>query len=99
MSTTEPTQFVCKCGKKYKTKNPYIKHVSACIPEHRKDTTTEEPSDNVQLNVHDDGSEKPRLNRHLAPDAEYLAQVDNDMKNDLQEFMKSGGKLPPHTPL
>ena len=21
------------------------------------------------------------------------------MKNDLQEFMKSGGKLPPHTPL
>ena len=99
MSTTEPTQFVCKCGKKYKTKNPYIKHVSACIPEHRKDTTTEEPSDNVQLNVHDDGSEKPRLNRHLAPDAEYLAQVDNDMKNDLQEFMKSGGKLPPHAPL
>ena len=99
MSTSESKLFVCKCGKKYKTKNPYIKHVSACIPEHRKDTTTEEQSDNVQLNVLDDGSEKPRLSRHLAPDAAYLAQVDNDMKNDLQEFMTSGGKLPPHEPL
>ena len=47
----------------------------------------------------DDAIETPRLSRHLAPDAEYLAQVDNDMRNDLQEFMNSGGKLPAHEPL
>jgi len=99
MSTSDSKQYVCKCGKTYKTQTPYIKHVSKCVPGPAKDTTTEEQSDNVQLNVVDDETQKPRLSRHLAPDAAYLAQVDNDMKNDLQEFMTSGGKLPPHEPL
>mgnify|MGYP005992174313 CR=1 FL=1 len=93
-TTSDSKQFVCKCGKTYKTQTPYIKHVSKCVP-----GPAEEQSDNVQINVQDDETEKPRLSRHLAPDAAYLAQVDNDMKNDLQEFMTSGGKLPPHEPL
>ena len=100
MSTSESKLFVCsKCGKKYKTQTAYIKHVSKCVQGPVENTTTEEQTDNVQLDVVDDEPAKPRLSRHLAPDAEYLAQVDNDMKNDLQEFMTSGGKLPPHEPL
>ena len=95
MSTTESTQFVCKCGKQYKTKSPYIKHVQKC---QFKQTDTEEQPDNIQINAtteeEDTEQEQPRIGRHLAPDAEYLAQVDNDMKNDLQDFMTSGGKLP-----
>jgi hypothetical protein len=96
MSTTESTQHICKCGKTYKTKSPYIKHVQKCqFKQH--DTNAEEQIDNIQINATDEEDteqEQPRLGRHLAPDAEYLAQVDNDMKNDLQDFMTSGGKLP-----
>lgn len=95
----ETTQFTCKCGKKYKTQTPYTKHVSKCTTE----STTDEQPCNVQFNIDntetETETEKPRLSKHLAPDAEYLAQVDNDMKNDLQEFMTSGGKISTHEPL
>jgi len=102
MSTTESTIHVCKCGKTYKTKSPYIKHVQKCqFNQTETETETEEQHDNIQINattedenVTEQQQEKPRIGRHLAPDAEYLAQVDNDMKNDLQDFMTSGGKLP-----
>ena len=95
MSSGTP-QFICKCGKKYKTKIPYAKHVSNCTTE---STTTDEQPCNVQFKIDDTETEKPRISKHLAPDAEYLAQVDNDMKNDLQEFMTSGGKISTHEPL
>ena len=98
MSTTE-SHFICKCGKQYKTQTPYNKHVQKCEVK-----PADEQPDNIQINAAEDDDktepepepelEKPRLSKHLAPDAEYLAQVDNDMKNDLQDFMTSGGKLP-----
>lgn len=101
MSTTE-SHFICKCGKQYKTQTPYNKHVQKCEVK-----PADEQPDNIQINAAEDDDktepepelEKPRLSRHLAPDAEYLAQVDNDMKNDLQDFMTSGGKLPQHESL
>ena len=103
MSTTE-SHFICKCGKQYKTQTPYNKHVQKCEVK-----PADEQPDNIQINAAEDDDktepepepelEKPRLSKHLAPDAEYLAQVDNDMKNDLQDFMTSGGKLPAHEPL
>ena len=105
MSTTE-SHFICKCGKQYKTQTPYNKHVQKCEVK-----PADEQPDNIQINAAEDDDktepepepepelEKPRLSKHLAPDAEYLAQVDNDMKNDLQDFMTSGGKLPQHESL
>ena len=115
--SSEKAQLVCKCGKTYKTQQPYIKHVQKCVNQSAKKEESEHVENiHIQINSQDvgdgdtedmdtssnqsdDAIEKPRLRRHLAPDAEYLAQVDNDMRNDLQEFMNSGGKLPAHEPL
>ena len=126
--SSEKAQLVCKCGKTYKTQQPYIKHVQKCVNQSAKKEESEhvENIENIHIQINaqdvgdgdtenmdtnmdtdtdtssnqdDDATEKPRIRRHLAPDAEYLAQVDNDMRNDLQEFMNSGGKLPAHEPL
>lgn len=105
MSSDNSKIYTCKCGKTYKTRQPYIKHVGKCIisaSTYMKDNenihietseTNETPSNDK---TQDTEEEKPRLRKHLAPDAEYLAQVDNDMKNDLQEFINSDGRIPPH---
>ena len=97
--------YTCKCGKTYKTRQPYIKHVGKCLisaSNYRKDhENIQLESDDTNVNQNngsqdDTEEEKPRIRKHLAPDAEYLAQVDNDMKNDLQEFMNSDRRIPPH---
>lgn len=44
-------------------------------------------------------TETPHIGRHLSPDPEYLAQVDNDMKNDLHQFMNSERPLPTYEPI
>tara|TARA_B110000285_G_scaffold235528_1_gene317835 strand:+ start:4656 stop:5273 length:618 start_codon:yes stop_codon:yes gene_type:complete len=109
MTSDNSKIYTCKCGKTYKTRQPYIKHVGKCVisaSTYRTDTeniqleTDDSNQDNEkQQDTEKEEEEKPRIRKYLAPDAEYLAQVDNDMKNDLQEFINSDGKLPPHEPL
>lgn len=108
--------YTCKCGKTYKMRQPYIKHVGKCqisasmyrdntenvhfeSDENNEDQSDDKQEDNSETAENEEEEEKPRIRKHLAPDAEYLAQVDNDMRNDIQEFINSNGRLPRHEPL
>lgn len=94
MSTNNSNLLTCKCGKTYKTKQPYIKHMHKCQATSDNTDTTSTISDDDNTN-----EEPPRINRSLAPDAEYLAQIDNDMRNDLEDFMNTKGPYPVKEPL
>ena len=97
MSDENRNQLVCKCGKEYKTKKPYLNHIHKCQlkPTQNKPTSTE----NIRIDNVDSNEHTQPISKRLAPDAEYLAQVDNHMKNDLQNFMNSDTPLPAHEPL
>ena len=96
MSTNHSNLLTCKCGKTYKTKQPYIKHMHKCQASSDNTDTASTVSDDDNDNTNE---EPPRINRSLAPDAEYLAQIDNDMRNDLQNFMNTKGPYPVKEPL
>ena len=109
MSSDNSKIYTCKCGKTYKTRQPYIKHVGKCVISasmYNNQNNSENNSENIHIEtVNDDNTQSieqdnpPRIRKHLAPDAEYLAQIDNDMKNDIQEFINSNGRLPQHEPI
>lgn len=96
MSTNHSNLLTCKCGKTYKTKQPYIKHMHKCQASSENNDTASTVSDDDNDNTNE---EPPRINRSLAPDAEYLAQIDNDMRNDLEDFMNTKGPYPVKEPL
>ena len=98
MSTNHSNLLTCKCGKTYKTKQPYIKHMHKCQASSDNTDTASTVSDDDNDNTNTN-EEPPRINRSLAPDAEYLAQIDNDMRNDLQDFMNTKGPYPVKEPL
>ena len=103
MSTNHSNLLTCKCGKTYKTKQPYIKHMHKCQANSdntdNTDTTSTVSDDDNDNDNDNTNEEPPRINRSLAPDAEYLAQIDNDMRNDLQDFMNTKGPYPVKEPL
>jgi len=107
MSDKNDTQLTCKCGKVYKTQRPYLTHIHKCqltpTPDSLPITSTE---DNVTIQKTDNDTpvvvqpiDDSRPKKHLAPDPEYLAQIDNEMKNDLHQFMNSERPLPRYEPL
>lgn len=101
MSANNTSTLVCQCGKTYKTQQPYLKHLRTCQNKSENITCTI-TSDNNE-NSHDSPTdnepsiEPPR--RHIEPDPEYLEHVNNEMKNDLQEFMNSKRPLPTYEPI
>jgi hypothetical protein len=97
MSTNHSNLLTCKCGKTYKTKQPYIKHMHKC--QANSDNTDNTDTASTVSDDDNTNEEPPRINRGLAPDAEYLAQIDNDMRNDLQDFMNTKGPYPVKEPL
>ena len=99
MSTNHSNLLTCKCGKTYKTKQPYIKHMHKCQANSDNTDNTDTASTVSDDNNDNTNEEPPRINRSLAPDAEYLAQIDNDMRNDLQDFMNTKGPYPVKEPL
>ena len=99
MSTNHSNLLTCKCGKTYKTKQPYIKHMHKCQANSDNTDNTDTASTVSDDDNDNTNEEPPRINRSLAPDAEYLAQIDNDMRNDLQDFMNTKGPYPVKEPL
>ena len=106
--------LLCKCGKTYKMKQPFIKHVQKCqfnIPDgpseeastENTNVSEEVPAENT--NTHEESrsenTNKPSIKpvRHCVPTAETLSQLNNEVKNDLQTFMSGGRPLPTHEPL
>lgn len=107
MSDKNSTQLTCKCGKVYKTQRPYLNHIHNC---QSKSTSNTKEEIHVTIQSSDDNNnnnapvlvqptEASRTKKHLAPDREYLAQIDNEMKNDLHQFMNSERPLPKYEPL
>jgi hypothetical protein len=109
MADTTHTPLTCKCGKVYKTQRPYLNHIHKC---QLKSTTNTQSNSDTTDNVTIQSEEKDtpavvgvqptddsRIKKHLAPDPEYLAQIDNDMKNDLHQFMNSERPLPKYEPI
>lgn len=101
MSANNTSTLVCKCGKTYKTQQPYLKHLRTCQNKSENITCTlasdnNEKSDNSPTD-NEPSNEPPR--RHIEPDPEYLEHVNNEMKNDLQEFMNSKRPLPTYEPI
>ena len=100
MSTNNSSMLSCKCGKTYKTQQPYLKHVRTCQsnPTKSDNITCTLTTDTADDTTDDVPSNQP-TRRHLEPDPEYLTQVNNEMKNDLQEFMNSKRPLPTYEPI
>ena len=84
--------LLCKCGKTYKMKQPFIKHVQKCQLNIHDVTSEEQPAENTS-----EPEVKPI--KKSVPTTETLSQLDNELKNDLQTFMNSGRPLPTHEPL
>ena len=100
--------LLCKCGKTYKMKQPFIKHVQKCQFNIHDSSSEEPPAENS--NIHEEkpvensnvSEEHPPENTNkpsIKPTAESLAQLNNEVKNDLQTFMSGGRPLPTHEPL
>ena len=102
MSANNSSTLSCKCGKTYKSQQPYLKHLRTCQskPNKSDNITCTITSDNTPDDTPaDNGPSNQPTRRHLEPDPEYLEQVNNEMKNDLQEFMNSKRPLPTYEPI
>jgi hypothetical protein len=106
MSDKNYTMLTCKCGKVYKTQRPYLNHLHNCQSKSTTNTKEEEEEDNVTIQSSDNNTpilvqptDASHTKKHLAPDPEYLAQIDNEMKNDLHQFMNSERPLPKYQPI
>jgi hypothetical protein len=110
MSDQKSIQLTCKCGKVYKTQRPYLNHIHNCQSKSKSDTQstniTQSTDNNVTIQSVDNDTptavqptQPTRTGRHLAPDPEYLAQIDNEMKHDLHQFMNSERPLPTYEPI
>lgn len=97
MSANNSSMFVCQCGKTYKTQQPYLKHLRTC--QNKSENITCTLNTDTAHDTPDDVPSNQPPRRHLEPDPEYLEQVNNEMKNDLQEFMNSERPLPTYEPI